>query len=111
MTSRLISKTLYIVKPVFLITLFGFISSSFANTPASNIPAKYSQTCGVCHETGNLNAPKTGDKQAWQKLIAKKGLDGLVKSTKQGMPQMPAKGLCGDCSDGEFLALIEYMAK
>lgn len=106
MTSQLISKTLQIIKPVFLMVLLGVYSPTFANAPA-----KYAQTCGVCHETGNLNAPKTGDKAAWQKLLTKKGMDGLVKSTKQGMPQMPAKGLCNNCTDEELVALIAYMAK
>lgn len=70
----------------------------------------YKKSCGTCHDSGALNAPKKGDKATWQKLKAKKGMDALVKATRQGLPQMPAKGLCQTCTDKEFRELIEYMA-
>lgn len=71
----------------------------------------YQKSCAACHDSGNLNAPKTGDTATWQKLKSQKGMDGLVKSTRQGMPQMPAMGLCKACSDEDFKQLIEYMSK
>lgn len=85
-----------------------FMTVSIAHAAA---PTKYTQTCGVCHDTGNLGAPKKGDKAAWAALKSQKGMDGLVQSTKQGMPQMPAKGLCNDCTDQDFVAMIEYMSQ
>ena len=51
---------------------------------------KYAKSCQVCHANGAANAPKTGDAAAWE-------------------PRM-AKGMCFDCSDDEYKALIEYMA-
>lgn len=83
----------------------------FGQIAQANAPAQYAQSCGVCHTTGNLNAPKTGDKVTWDRLKAQKGMDGLIRSTKQGMPQMPAKGMCGSCTDDDFAKLIEYMSK
>lgn len=80
--------------------------------PANADTAKtYAQTCGVCHDSGSLNAPKKGDKATWDKLKAQKGMDKLVKSTRDGMPQMPKKGLCNQCTDQDFRDLIEYMSK
>ena len=71
---------------------------------------KYNKSCAVCHATGAANAPKTGDAAAWEPRLAK-GMDVLVASVGNGMNAMPPKGMCFDCSDDDYKALIEYMAK
>ena len=71
---------------------------------------KYTKSCAVCHATGAANAPKTGDAAAWEARLAK-GMDALVASVSTGMNAMPPKGMCFDCSDEDYKALIEYMAK
>ena len=71
--------------------------------------AKYDKSCKVCHATGAANAPKTGDAAAWEPRMAK-GMDALVASINNGLNAMPPKGMCYDCSDEEYKALIEYMA-
>lgn len=76
----------------------------------ADVKSLYEQTCATCHATGALNAPKTGDKAVWQKLKQEKGMDKLVQATKNGMPQMPAGGLCSQCSNQDFQELIEYMS-
>ncbi len=73
--------------------------------------ATYEKTCAACHDSGALNAPKKGDKATWNKLKSQKGIDNLVKNTRQGLPQMPAMGLCRTCSDDDFRALIDYMSQ
>ena len=40
-----------------------------------------------------------------------KGMEALVASVSNGMNAMPPKGMCFDCSDEDYMALIEYMAK
>ena len=72
--------------------------------------AKYDKSCKVCHATGSAGAPKTGDAEAWAPRMAK-GMDELVKSVNNGLNAMPPKGMCFDCSDEDYKALIEYMAK
>ena len=71
---------------------------------------KYNKSCGVCHANGTANAPKTGDAAAWEPRMAK-GMDALVQSVTNGLNAMPPKGMCFDCTDDEYKALIEYMAK
>jgi len=71
--------------------------------------AKYDKSCKVCHASGAANAPKTGDAAAWEPRMAK-GMDALVASVNTGLNAMPPKGMCFDCSDEEYAALIEYMA-
>ena len=98
---------LAIVKAMFLGAVFlGAIS-----TAQADVKQIYSDSCAACHDSGALNAPKKGDKARWQALKQQKGMDGLVKSVKSGMVQMPAGGLCSSCSDKDYRALIEYMSQ
>ncbi|MBI4189726.1 MAG: cytochrome c5 family protein [Betaproteobacteria bacterium] len=69
----------------------------------------FEAACGACHTSGALNAPKTGDKAAWSKLIAR-GLPRLTQSAIKGIRQMPARGGSPDLSDIEIERAIVYMA-
>ena len=71
--------------------------------------AKFDRSCKICHAIGTANAPKTGDVAAWEPRLAK-GMDALVESVNKGLNAMPPKGMCFDCSDEEYKAMIEYMA-
>ena len=46
----------------------------------------------------------------WQPRM-EKGMETLVKSVTEGLNAMPPKGMCFDCSEQDYKALIEYMAK
>ena len=70
---------------------------------------KYDKSCKVCHANGAANAPKTGDAAAWEPRMAK-GMDAMVQSVSNGLNAMPPKGMCFDCSDDDYKALIDYMA-
>ena len=71
---------------------------------------KYNKSCAVCHASGAANAPKTGDAAAWEPRMAK-GMDGLVQSVQNGLNAMPPKGMCFECTDEDYKAMINYMAK
>ena len=70
--------------------------------------AKYDKSCKVCHATGAAGAPMTGDAAAWAPRLAK-GMDALLASVHNGLNAMPPKGMCFDCTDADYTALIEYM--
>ena len=70
---------------------------------------KYNKSCGVCHNTGAANAPKTGDAAAWEPRLAK-GMETLLQSVNNGLNAMPPKGMCFDCTEDEYKELITYMA-
>lgn len=72
---------------------------------------RYNKTCAICHAAGAAGAPKTGDEKAWNQRIEENGMETLVKHANEGINAMPPKGMCFDCSDEDFIALIEYMAK
>ncbi len=65
-------------------------------------------TCAACHTSGAAGAPKLGDAAAWAPRIAK-GNDTLYNHAINGFNGMPAKGLCGDCSDDEIKAAVDHM--
>jgi cytochrome c5 len=70
----------------------------------------YAKTCTICHETGAANAPKRGDAAAWKPRL-EKGEEALMASIHNGLNAMPPKGMCFDCTDEEFKALLDYMSK
>ncbi|MBE0441681.1 MULTISPECIES: c-type cytochrome [unclassified Psychrobacter] len=78
---------------------------------AADIATTYDNSCAACHDSGALNAIKKGDSAKWQQLIEQKSMPTLINSVKGGMIQMPAGGLCDNCSDDDYRKLIEYMSE
>jgi cytochrome c5 len=82
---------------------------SAATATAEPDMAKYDKSCKVCHDAGAAGAPKIGDAEAWAPRLAK-GMDALVASVNKGLNAMPPKGMCFDCTDADYAALIQYMS-
>lgn len=70
----------------------------------------FPRTCGICHTAGVGGAPLAHDPAQWQPHVDK-GMDALMASVHNGLNAMPAKGMCMDCTDSEYKALIEFMIK
>ena len=68
----------------------------------------YNGACAACHNSGAAGAPKLGDASGWTGRVDK-GMDTLVRHVIDGYNAMPAKGLCGDCSDQEIADAVAYM--
>ena len=85
------------------------LTLSAASVFAQPDMAKYDKSCKVCHDSGAAGAPKTGDAAAWEPRMGK-GMEVLVASVNNGLNAMPPKGMCFDCTDADYTALIEYMA-
>ncbi len=73
------------------------------------LQATFDGSCGQCHVTGVLGAPRLHDERAWAPRLAK-GMDALLRSVKNGFGGMPAGGRCGNCSDADYRAMISYMS-
>lgn len=89
--------------------------AAFAMSGAMTVAAqpnmdKYNKSCAVCHAAGVAGAPKTGDAAAWAPRL-EKGMDALVGTVTNGLNAMPPRGMCFDCSEAEYKALITFMAK
>ncbi|WP_240642655.1 c-type cytochrome [Pseudidiomarina mangrovi] len=70
--------------------------------------AVYNQFCAACHTSGVLNAPKLNNAADWEPRLAQ-GMDTVLRHAIEGYNAMPAKGTCGNCSDDEIQAAIDYM--
>lgn len=64
--------------------------------------------CSACHAAGVLNAPKLGDKVAWEPRIAK-GIEQLYANAINGIGTMPPKGGRLDLSDDDIKKIVDYM--
>ena len=72
-----------------------------------NIKVTVDGVCAGCHMAGVANAPKTGDKVAWQER-ADKGLAALTSSVINGLNVMPARGGSA-LTDEEIPIAIQYL--
>lgn len=77
-------------------------------TPKSGAEV-YEHHCAACHASGELNAPKLGDRKAWRPLIAE-GQRMLERTAIRGIRKMPPKGGHPHLSDLEVKRAVAYMA-
>ncbi len=70
----------------------------------------YNTYCVACHGTGAAGAPIKGKAEDWTARIAQ-GEATLIKHAIEGFNAMPAKGTCGDCSDAEMTATVQFLIK
>lgn len=68
----------------------------------------YTASCAACHNSGAAGAPRLGSGN-WEQRLNDKGLDTLVQHTIDGYNAMPPRGACGDCSDEEIAAAVDYI--
>lgn len=68
------------------------------------------EQCALCHDGGLNDAPLTGDVNTWASLIARRGLDALVRAVARGHGDMPARGAAANLTDAELRAATVYMA-
>ena len=68
----------------------------------------YNTFCLACHASGAAGAPKFRDAGDWSARLGK-GLETLYANSINGINGMPAKGLCGNCSDEEIQVAVDHM--
>ena len=85
-------------------------AAAAASMPAAaGLARTYDTSCKLCHANPASGAPLTGDRQAWQSRL-QQGVDSLLDHTINGHNGMPPMGLCMQCSEADFLALISFMS-
>lgn len=85
------------------------VSSTKRMPSDPSLKSLYIQSCYGCHSSGAAGAPKSGNKEQWASRT-QKGLDTLLANTKNGLNSMPPKGMCMNCSDDDFRALILFLS-
>ena len=85
-------------------------AAPMAEVAASGFDAEatYMASCNACHAAGVANAPKLGDKAAWDARM-EKGMDAIMINVMNGINAMPAKGLCMTCSADDLQEIVNYM--
>ncbi|AWL13316.1 Cytochrome-c oxidase [Saliniradius amylolyticus] len=96
------------IKAIGKVNVAGAEAASAAASGPRSGEEVYNAACMACHATGALNAPKPGDAAAWEPRIAQ-GMDVLMDHAINGFNAMPPRGTCGNCSDDEIKAAIDYM--
>lgn len=98
------------IKPVGSVYVVGQAAPVAEAAPAAKSGADIvAASCNACHGTGVLEAPKIGDKAAWEARMAN-GVDGLLATSIAGKGNMPPRG-GASASDEELRAAIEHMLK
>ena len=87
----------------------GFGPVTGGATDSAALRATYRRSCATCHAKPGAGAPLAHDTRAWDARLSR-GMDALLEHTVGGIGGMPPMGLCMDCSEAEFRALIEFMA-
>ncbi|HWU69273.1 MAG TPA: cytochrome c5 family protein [Stenotrophobium sp.] len=69
----------------------------------------YNSTCHACHGNPSSGAPQQGDAKAWAPRLAQ-GKDTVLAHVVNGYKGMPPMGMCMQCTEDDFTALVEYMS-
>lgn len=97
------------IKPVGKVNIAGAAPAASANAGPRSGEEIYKAACTACHAVGVLGAPKTQVAADWQPRLDEKGYDLVWKNAIDGINAMPAMGTCGDCSNDDIKAAIDYM--
>lgn len=68
----------------------------------------YNRACGVCHDSGVMNAPKVCNIAEWQPRMAQ-GMQSLITHVIDGLGGMPAKGGLDSLTLAECSDAVAYM--
>jgi len=92
------------------------VSEEPLGLPPSNDPPSlergrevYLKACTVCHQNGEMTAPRIGKGANWTMRIKDGGLNALYKNAINGYNSMPPKGACVTCSDNDIMAAVDYL--
>ena len=69
----------------------------------------YVNSCIICHQNGELGAPRIGNGANWYMRLQDAGLTGLYRHAMHGYNQMPPKGACVTCSEKDIISAINYI--
>lgn len=97
------------IKPYGSVHVAGAAAASAAAAGPRSGADIYNQACVACHGAGVLGAPKLNDAADWQPRLDEKGFDTVWQNAIDGINAMPPMGTCGDCSNDDIKAAIEYM--
>lgn len=96
------------IKPVGSVHVAGAAAAGAAAAGPRSGADIYNTSCIACHGAGVLGAPKLQDAAGWAPRM-EQGFDTVLANAINGINAMPPMGTCGDCSNDDIKAAIEYM--
>lgn len=96
------------IKPVGSVHVAGAEAAGAAASGPRSGADVFNASCMACHGSGVLGAPKKDDAAAWGPRM-EAGFDTVLANAINGFGAMPPRGTCGNCSDDDIKAAIEYM--
>lgn len=69
----------------------------------------YLHACTICHQNGEMTAPRIGNGSNWTMRLKDNGLKTLYKNAIDGYNSMPPKGACVTCSDNDIKSAVDYI--
>lgn len=97
------------IKPIGKVNIAGAAPAGAAVAGPRSGEDIYKTACTACHAVGVLGAPKTQVAADWQPRLDAKGYDQVWKNAINGINAMPPMGTCGDCTEDDIKAAIDYM--
>lgn len=91
-----------------LVAALAALSFGAQVAAAADGKAVYEKSCKLCHKSGAMGAPKTGDKEKWAPLI-KQGEDALVQAVVKGKGKMKPNAGNAALTVDEIKAANAYM--
>lgn len=92
------------------------VSEEPLGLPASNEPPSlergrevYLKACTICHQNGEMTAPRIGNGSNWTMRLKDGGLQTLYKNAINGYNSMPPKGACVTCSENDIMSAVDYL--
>lgn len=84
-------------------------------TPSNDPPSLargrqvYLHACTICHQNGEMTAPRIGNGSNWTMRLKDNGLKTLYKNVIDGYNSMPPKGACVTCSENDIISAVDYI--
>jgi cytochrome c5 len=97
--------------PRIAVAALGLVAAAaLAQDPARSGAEVARAHCALCHDGGLNDAPLTGDQNTWASLIARRGMDAMVRAVARGHGEMPARGGEARLTDDELRSATVYMS-
>lgn len=76
--------------------------------PPVNNQLLYQLVCSGCHNQGGYNAPRLGHPGEWAAVLQRER-EQVYRRVLEGIGDMPAKGMCYQCSEKQLNDLVDYV--
>jgi cytochrome c5 len=85
------------------------LPNSQSEPPLKRGKQVYVHACSICHDAGDMSAPRNGDGSNWYRRLKSSGITGFYRHVIHGYNSMPVRGACVTCTDNDLIAATDYI--